>query len=126
MYTKKVMEHFRNPKNMGNIKNADAIGTAGNPICGDVMKLYLKIKDGKIKDIKFETMGCAAAIATTSVLTTLVKGKTIDFAKKVTKQDIVDALGGLPPVKMHCSNLATEALKAALNAYCARQKKVRF
>ena len=115
MYTNKVMQHFRHPKNMGSIKSADAIGTAGNPVCGDVMKIYIKVKNDRIKEIKFETLCCPAAIATTSVLTTLVKSKTLDFAKKVSKQDIVDALGGLPPVKLHCSNLATEALKAAIN-----------
>ena len=117
MYTEKVMKHFRNPKNMGSIKNDDAVGEAGNPICGDIMKIYLKVSGDKIKDIKFETLGCPAAIATTSVLTTLVKGKTLQEAKKVSWKDIVTSLGGLPPVKMHCSSLATEALKAAIDNY---------
>jgi nitrogen fixation NifU-like protein len=117
MYTEKVMKHFRNPKNMGSIKNADAVGRAGNPICGDVMKIYLKVKDNKIKDIKFETLGCPAAIATTSVLTTLVKGKTLQEAKKISWKKIVKSLGGLPPIKLHCANLATEALNNAIENY---------
>jgi len=117
MYTEKVMKHFRNPRNMGSIENADAVGEAGNPICGDIMKIYLKVKDNRIKEIKFETLGCPAAIATTSILTTLVKGKTLREAKKVSWKEIADSLGGLPPVKMHCSSLATEALKAAIDNY---------
>lgn len=117
MYTEKVMKHFRNPKNMGSIRDADAVGEAGNPVCGDIMKIYLKVKDNKIKEIKFETLGCPAAIATTSVLTTLAKGKTLGEAKKISWKDTADSLGGLPPVKMHCSNLATEALKAAIENY---------
>jgi nitrogen fixation NifU-like protein len=122
MYTEKVMKHFRNPRNMGSIKNADAVGEAGNPICGDIMKIYLKISGDKIKEIKFETLGCPAAIATTSVLTTLVKGKTLEKAKKISWKEIADSLGGLPPVKMHCSSLATEALKAAIENYKKRSK----
>jgi nitrogen fixation NifU-like protein len=122
MYTEKVMKHFRNPKNMGSIKDADAVGEAGNPVCGDIMKIYLKIKDNKIKEIKFETLGCPAAIATTSVLTTLAKGKTLGEAKRISWKDIVGSLGGLPPVKMHCSSLATEALKAAIEDYKKRSK----
>lgn len=105
---------------MGSIKDADAVGEAGNKICGDIMKIYLKVKDNKIKEIKFETLGCPAAIATTSVLTTLAKGKTLGEAKKISWKDIADSLGGLPPVKMHCSSLATEALKAAIEDYKKR------
>jgi nitrogen fixation protein NifU and related proteins len=113
-YTKEVIEHFTNPKNQGEIKNPDAIGVFGNPICGDVMKIYLKIKDNKIKDIKFQTMGCAAAISTSSMVTELAKGKTIQEAKKITRNDVAKALKGLPPIKMHCSNLAVDCLKKAI------------
>lgn len=122
MYSKKVLQHFRHPKNMGRIKNPDAIGEAGNPVCGDVMKLYLKIDKDRIKDIKFETLGCAAAIANSSILTEMVKGKTLDFALKIRKDDIVKELGGLPPIKIHCSVLATEALKNAITNYQSRIK----
>lgn len=117
MYTEKVMKHFRNPKNMGRIKNADGIGEVGNPVCGDIMKIYIKIKNNKISDIKFETLGCPAAIATTSVLTTMAKGKSLEAARKITRNDIANKLGGLPPVKMHCSNLAIEALQAAIGDF---------
>lgn len=117
MYSKKVIEHFTNPHNQGKIKNPDAVGEAGNMRCGDVMKIYLKIEDNKIKDIKFETLGCAAAIATSSAMTDLVKGKTLDEALSVTDKDIVGSLGDLPPVKYHCSVLATKALRDAVNKY---------
>lgn len=120
-YTKKVIQHFRNPHNQGVIKNADAIGQAGNPVCGDILKIYLKIRRGKdkkggwiIKDVKFETLGCAAAIAVSSALTDRAKGKTLDEALKITKDKIVKDLGGLPPVKIHCSMLAVEALRKAI------------
>jgi len=116
-YTEKVIEHFKNPKNQGTISNADAIGEVGNPTCGDVMKIYLKIKDDKIEDIKFETLGCAAAIAVSSAFTEIVKGKTIDEAMKITKDKIVKALGGLPAPKIHCSMLAVEALHKAIKSY---------
>ncbi|MDD5031457.1 MAG: iron-sulfur cluster assembly scaffold protein [Patescibacteria group bacterium] len=116
-YSKKVLEHFKNPHNQGVIKNADAIGKVGNPTCGDVMKIYIKVKDNKIKDIKFETLGCAAAIAVSSALTDMVKGKTIEEALKVTKDKIVKDLGGLPPVKVHCSMLGVEALHEAIKNY---------
>ncbi len=116
-YSKQVLKHFKNPHNQGNIKNADAIGQAGNLKCGDVMKIYLKIKDNKIKDIKFETLGCAAAIAVSSATTDMIKGKTIDEAKKLTKEKIIKKLGGLPPVKVHCSMLALEALHEAIKKY---------
>lgn len=118
LYSKKVMEHFENPHNQGVIKDATVVGEAGNPLCGDMMKLYIKIDkkdDGEyIENIKFETLGCAAAIATSSMITDLVKGKTIEEASKITKNNIADALNGLPPVKLHCSVLAIEALQDAI------------
>jgi nitrogen fixation NifU-like protein len=125
MYSKTVLEHFQNPHNQGKIEDADAVGQVGNPVCGDIMKLYLKIRaedknklveERLIEDIKFETLGCGAAIASTSMLTDLVKGKTIGEALKVSKQEIADALGGLPAVKIHCSILATEALEEAVKS----------
>jgi nitrogen fixation NifU-like protein len=118
-YTKEVMKHFLHPKNMGEMKNPDAVGQVGNPRCGDVMKLYLKInkKNKKIEDIKFQTFGCAAAIATSSVITEIAKGKTIGEAKKITMKQVADSLNGLPPIKMHCSNLASDALKKAIENY---------
>jgi len=117
MYSKDVMKHFMNPKNMGEIKNADGIGKIGNPVCGDVMWMYIKIKDNRITKIGYKTFGCAAAIATTSMLTELAKGKTLEQAKKISKDDIAKSLGGLPPIKMHCSNMAEEALKLAIKDY---------
>ncbi len=123
MYTEKVLDHFRNPRNMGEIKNPDGFGKVGNPTCGDVMAVYIKVKDNKIIDIKFKTFGCTAAIATSSVLTELVKGKTIDEALKLTRDDVANELGGLPAVKMHCSNLAADALREAIKDYRSKQKK---
>ncbi|MEM4589650.1 MAG: Fe-S cluster assembly scaffold protein NifU [Candidatus Micrarchaeia archaeon] len=123
LYTQKVMEHFMNPHNMGEIKDADAIGEAGNPVCGDVMYLYLKIKDNRIKDIKFKTLGCAAAIATSSMVTDLAKGKTLEEALRITNKEVAEELGGLPAVKMHCSVLAQQALKNAIENYWKKQKK---
>jgi len=117
LYSNKVIKHFKNPRNQGVIKNADAVGEAGNPVCGDVMKIYLKIKDKKIRDVKFETLGCAAAIAVSSALTEIVKGKTLVEATKIKKDDVVKRLGGLPPVKIHCSMLGLEALHKAINNY---------
>ena len=117
IYSKKVMEHFYHPKNTGEMKKPDAIGEVGNPVCGDVMKLYIKVKEGRIADIKFQTMGCAAAIATSSMVTELAKGKTLEEAQKITRNDVADALSGLPPIKMHCSNLAADALHAAIGNY---------
>ncbi|MGC9309951.1 MAG: iron-sulfur cluster assembly scaffold protein [Candidatus Nanoarchaeia archaeon] len=117
-YSKKVIEHFKHPKNMGKLENPDAVGKIGNPVCGDVMEIYLKInkKQGKdyIEEISFQTMGCAAAIATSSMITQLAKGKTLQKAKSITQQDIAASLEGLPPIKMHCSNLAASALKKAI------------
>lgn len=124
-YTEKVIEHFKNPKNQGTIKDADAVGEVGNPACGDVMKIYLKIRQKAIgnskaeviEDIKFETLGCAAAIAVSSAFTEIVKGKTIDEAMKITKDKIVEDLGGLPAPKIHCSMLAVEALYEAIKEF---------
>ena len=121
MYTDKVMEHFKNPRNMGEISNADGVGTVGNPVCGDLMTMYIKVKDDRIEDIKFKTYGCGAAIATSSMTTELAKGKTLEEAMKITRASVADSLGGLPKVKMHCSNLAADALHAAIEDY--REKK---
>ena len=121
MYSDKVMDHFKNPRNVGEIKDADGVGTVGNPVCGDMMTMYIKVKGGKIADIKFKTYGCGAAIATSSMTTELALGKTIDEAEKITRQSVADALDGLPPVKMHCSNLASDALQEAIKDY--RKKK---
>lgn len=112
-YTDKVLDHFKNPRNQGSIENADLVGMAGNPTCGDVMKLYLVLDKGRIKDVKFETLGCAAAIAVSSVFTEMIKGKDIEEASKITKEDVVKELGDLPPVKVHCSILALDAFKNA-------------
>jgi len=111
------MDHFMNPRNMGEIADADGVGTVGNPVCGDLMTVYIKIKDSKLEDVKFKTFGCGAAIATSSMITELAKGKTLEEALKITRGDVADRLGGLPPVKMHCSNLAADALHAAIEDY---------
>jgi len=121
MYTNKVMEHFKNPRNMGEISDADGIGTVGNPTCGDLMTMYIKVKDNRIDNIKFKTYGCGAAIATSSMTTELAKGKTLEEAMTITRASVADSLGGLPKVKMHCSNLAADALHAAIENY---RKKV--
>lgn len=117
MYSDKVMEHFQNPRNVGEIEDADGVGTVGNPTCGDLMTIYIKVKDEKIEDIKFKTFGCGAAIATSSMVTEMAMGKTIDEAMEITRNDVADNLEGLPPVKMHCSNLAADALHAAIENY---------
>ena len=122
MYTEKVMEHFRNPRNMGEIPDADGVGTVGNPVCGDLMTIYIKVKDNRLEDIKFKTFGCGSAIATSSMITELAKGKTLEEGMKITRANVADSLGGLPPVKMHCSNLAADALHAAIEDYYERQK----
>jgi nitrogen fixation NifU-like protein len=121
MYSDKVMEHFQNPRNVGEIEDADGVGTVGNPTCGDLMTIYIKVKDDVIEDIKFKTFGCGAAIATSSMVTEMAMGKTIDEALKITRNDVAENLEGLPPVKMHCSNLAADALHAAIDNY--REKK---
>jgi nitrogen fixation NifU-like protein len=120
MYSQKVMEHFRNPRNVGDIPDADGEGTVGNPVCGDLMTIYIKVGDGKLEDIKFKTFGCAAAIATSSMITELAVGKTLKEAIRITRNDVADALEGLPPVKMHCSNLAADALRAAIYNYLSK------
>ncbi|HVP26158.1 MAG TPA: Fe-S cluster assembly scaffold protein NifU [Candidatus Bathyarchaeia archaeon] len=122
MYTEKVMEHFKNPRNMGEIPDADGIGTVGNPVCGDLMTIYIKVKDNRLEDIKFKTFGCGSAIATSSMITELAKGKTLEEGLKISRADVADSLGGLPPVKMHCSNLASDALHAAIEDYYKKQK----
>ena len=125
MYSEKVMEHFRNPRNMGEIPDADGVGTVGNPVCGDLMTIYIKVKDNRLEDIKFKTFGCGSAIATSSMITELAKGKTLEEAMKITRANVADSLGGLPPVKMHCSNLAADALHAAIEDYYKRQKEAK-
>lgn len=117
MYTSKVMDHFMNPRNVGEIEQADGVGEVGNPVCGDIMHIEIKVQDNKIEDIKFKTFGCAAAIATSSMVTELVKGKTLEEAEKVTNRLVAEALDGLPPQKMHCSNLAADALHQAIKDY---------
>jgi len=116
-YSKVVMDHFSNPRNVGKMENADGVGEVGNAKCGDIMKVYLKIDDGIISDVKFNTFGCGAAIAASSVSTEMIKGKTIEEALQVTNKSVVEALEGLPPVKIHCSVLAEEAIKAAIDDY---------
>lgn len=123
MYTQKVLDHFKNPHNQGSIKDADAVGQEGNPVCGDVIKVYLKIEDNIIKDIKFETLGCAAAIAVSSASTDLVIGKTLEEALEMTKDDVIDDLGGLPPAKIHCSMLGIDALHKAIKEYIDKNNK---
>lgn len=123
MYNEKVMEHFKNPHNMGKLENPDGVGEVGNPICGDIMKLYIKVKDNKISEIKFETLGCGAAIATSSMITEMAKGKTLEQSLKITREDIAEELGGLPPIKIHCSVLAADALKKAIEDYKNKQKQ---
>ncbi len=122
LYSEKVMEHFRNPRNVGEMENPDGIGRVGNPICGDVMELYVKIRDGIIVDAKFKTFGCGAAIATSSMVTEMVKGKGIEEALKISSKAVAEALDGLPAAKMHCSSLGEEALKSAIADYMARIK----
>jgi len=122
MYSDKVMEHFKNPKNTGEIHDADGVGTVGNPVCGDLMTMYIKVKENKITDIKFKTFGCGAAIATSSMTTEMAKGKTLEEALKITRADVATSLGGLPPVKMHCSNLAADALHAAIKDFYKKQE----
>ncbi len=116
-YSTKVMEHFRNPRNVGKIENPDGVGHVGNPVCGDIMELYIKVKDDIITDAKFKTFGCGAAIATSSMVTELVKGKSINEALTISNKAVTEALGGLPSIKMHCSVLAEEALKSAIDDY---------
>ncbi|MGB9882823.1 MAG: Fe-S cluster assembly scaffold protein NifU [Methanomassiliicoccales archaeon] len=123
MYSRKCMEHFRNPRNVGTIENPDGVGRVGNPVCGDLMEIQIKVENDTISDIKFRTFGCGAAIATSSMITELAKGKTLEEALKITRGDVADALEGLPPIKMHCSNLAADALHAAIMDYYKRTGK---
>jgi len=116
-YSEKVMEHFMNPHNVGEIPDADGIGNVGNPVCGDIMRMYIKVEDNVITDVKFKTFGCGAAIATSSMATELIKGKTIEEALALSNKAVAEALGGLPPVKMHCSVLAEEAIQSAIDDY---------
>ena len=123
LYSEKVMEHFQNPRNVGEMENPDGIGHVGNPVCGDIMELYIKVKDDIIIDAKFKTFGCGAAIATSSMVTEMVKGKTIEEALKISNKAVAEALDGLPPIKMHCSALAEEALRLAIEDYLAKPKR---
>jgi len=122
-YSEKVMEHFANPRNVGEIKDADGIGKVGNPTCGDVMWIYIKVKDNRLVDVKFKTFGCGAAIATSSMITEMARGKTLEEALEITRKDVAEALDGLPPIKMHCSNLAADGLHAAIKDYLERSGK---
>ncbi|MEW6686024.1 MAG: Fe-S cluster assembly scaffold protein NifU [Candidatus Edwardsbacteria bacterium] len=124
-YSEKVMEHFKNPRNVGEIEDPDGIGEMGNPVCGDVMSFYLKVKDNKLEDVKFKTFGCGAAIAVSSIVSEMAKGKTIEDALKITNQLVAQELGGLPPNKMHCSNLGADALHKAIEDYLQKQKGAR-
>ncbi|AHF07450.1 Fe-S cluster assembly scaffold protein NifU [Desulfitobacterium metallireducens] len=123
MYSQKVMDHFTNPRNVGEIPDADGIGEVGNAKCGDIMRIYLDVEDDIIKDVKFKTFGCGAAVATSSMVTEMVKGKTIDEALEVSNAAVAEALDGLPPVKMHCSNLAADAVHAAIKDYREKHQK---
>lgn len=123
MYSEKVLEHFKDPRNVGEMEDPDGKGTVGNPVCGDMMSMYIRVKDDTIEDITFKTFGCGAAIATSSMTTELAKGKTLDEAMNITRQDVADALDGLPPVKMHCSNLAADALHEAIKNYKESKEK---
>ncbi|MBL7032156.1 MAG: Fe-S cluster assembly scaffold protein NifU [Nitrospira sp.] len=122
MYSKKVMDHFTNPRNVGEMSDADGIGEEGNPVCGDAMKIFIKVKDNVITDVKFQTFGCGAAIAVSSIVTEIAKGMTLDEAMKITKASLSEALDGLPPQKMHCSNLGADALHKAIEDYRSKQK----
>jgi nitrogen fixation NifU-like protein len=123
MYSEKVMEHFKNPRNVGSMENADGVGQVGNPVCGDIMRMEIKVENGRVVDAKFKTFGCGAAIATSSMVTELVKGKTLEEALAISNKAVAEALDGLPPVKMHCSNLAADALHKAIQDYLAKQGK---
>ena len=123
LYSEKVMEHFKNPRNVGEMENPDGVGHVGNPVCGDIMELYIKVNDGIIVDAKFKTFGCGAAIATSSMVTEIVRGKSIEEALTISNRTVAEALDGLPPVKMHCSALAEEALKSAIEDYFSKSKE---
>ena len=123
LYSDKVMEHFRNPRNVGDMENPDGVGHVGNPTCGDIMELYIRVSDSTIVDAKFKTFGCGAAIATSSMVTEMVKGKSIEEALEISNRAVAEALDGLPPVKMHCSVLAEEAVKSAIDDYFVKNKR---
>ena len=123
MYSKKVMEHFRNPRNVGEIENASGVGEIGNPVCGDMMTFYVKIENGILTDVKFKTFGCGAAIAVSSMVSEMAKGKAVEEAMKITNADVAKELGGLPPNKLHCSNLGADALHRAIESYIAKEKE---
>ena len=123
-YSDKVMDHFKNPRNVGAMENPSGTGKVGNPVCGDIMELHIMIEDGKIVDAKFKTFGCGAAIATSSMVTEMVKGRTIEEALEISNKEVADALGGLPPAKMHCSVLAEEALEVAIEDYKKKSSKI--
>ena len=123
MYSEKVMEHFKNPRNVGEMENPDGVGEVGNASCGDIMKIYLKVEGDVIEDVKFQTFGCGSAIATSSMVTEMVMGKTLTEAEEVTNKAVAEALDGLPPLKMHCSNLAADALHAAIKDYREKHSK---
>ncbi len=122
MYSEKVMDHFSNPRNVGEIEDADGVGEVGNPVCGDMMTIYIKVDDGKLADVKFKTFGCGAAIATSSMITEIAMGMTIEEALEITRDSVADALDGLPPVKLHCSNLAADGLHAAIEDYLNKKE----
>ena len=122
MYSEKVMDHFNNPRNVGEIEDADGVGNVGNPVCGDMMTIHIKVDDGKLTDIKFKTFGCGAAIATSSMITEMAMGMTIEDALEITRDSVADALDGLPPVKLHCSNLAADGLHAAIEDYLKKKE----
>lgn len=122
-YSEKVMDHFANPRNVGEIKDADGIGKVGNPVCGDLMWIYIKVKNNRLEDVKFKTFGCGAAIATSSMVTEMARGKTLEEALEITRNDVAKELDGLPPIKMHCSNLAADGLHAAIKDYQEKSGK---
>ena len=123
IYSEKVMDHFTNPRNVGEISNPDGVGEEGNPVCGDMMTFYIKVKDNRLDDVKFKTFGCGAAIATSSMITEMAKGKTLEEAMKIQRKDVAENLDGLPPIKMHCSNLAADGLHKAIEDYWEKKGK---
>jgi len=124
-YSKRVMDHFMNPRNVGEIESPDGYGKVGNPVCGDLMEIFIKVKEDRVEDIKFRTFGCASAIAVSSMVTEMAKGMRLEEAMKITRDDVADELGGLPPQKMHCSNLGADALHAAIEDYWVKTGKIR-
>jgi len=122
-YSEKVLEHFRNPRNVGELENPDGVGVEGNPVCGDLMEIHIQVEDDRITDIRFKTFGCGSAIATSSMVTEMAKGKTLDEALKITRNDVANELDGLPKQKMHCSNLAADALHKAIEDYRKKQSE---